>query len=214
MSDESLQEELARRTLKEIESMTDRIGEMEDVAEKNSRNISSLITNFKRKSTTDNNAGGNGAIKGIGIIGLIVTLLAGLVAIGEYMGKENEYIRKDMVRSEDKVIALSTKVDELAKKQAEVVVLFKDVQTQFKGQQKIIELEVQYNKELHKQIDAKIYQLEQWLTWWNQNIPGKDAQQDAYINVLREYLENMKKFEQDKIIHNNCTTGSNKGGTP
>ena len=195
----NLKEEWAQKVLHEIEGLGDRIREIENITERNARSISDILTNRKNKS--NGTGGSNGTLKGIGIIGLIITVLVGLVAIGEYMGRENEYIRKDLVRSEEYVGTLAKTLSEVAKVQSGILVTFREVETQFTGLREVITLQQKFNEFQHVQTNVNLNELEDWIVWWNKNMGPQVAAQGQEILNVKSQIKSMQDRMHEMSIH-------------
>jgi hypothetical protein len=192
----------------ELHKMTNRLQEVEDSVKGNRRTsdngsgngidsasmaakVNELIlskvlgdnSNDKRDIPT-----ANGTIKGIGLIGIIISVLVGLVAIGEYMGRENEYIRKDLVRAEEHSATLQKSVEELAKVQSGVLVTFREVATQFSGLREVVTLQQTFNQQQHDHMAMNLDELEEQDKWWNRNIASENSAQTVQIKDLKERI--------------------------
>ena len=214
-----------QEVLKELHTLSDRVQDAEERSEKNqnrrsvdsdgsgmqSKMLEILLTkslNGNDKKTDVPTA--NGAIKGLGLIVTIITVLVGLVGIGEYMGRENEYIRKDLVRAETHVETINTELSEVSKIQSGVLVKFIEVETQFKGLREIVNLQQKFNEKDHDMKTEQLRDVEDWITWWNKSVSQENADQSAQIKMLKERLKEhidgqselmMKKYEAGRVVN-------------
>ena len=214
-----------QEVLKELHTLSDRVQDAEERSEKNqnrrsddsdgsgmqSKMLEILLTkslNGNDKKTDVPTA--NGAIKGLGLIVTIITVLVGLVGIGEYMARENEYIRKDLVRAETRVGSINTELAEVAKIQSGVLVKFIEVETQFEGLREIVNLQQKFNEKDHEAKTKQLDNIDNWILWWNKSISQENADQSAQIKMLKERLEDhvdkqselmMKEYEAGRIVN-------------
>ena len=188
-----------------VTQLNERLHDLENSVERRTtdQNIKDLTRAFTPKSSR-NNGNGNGTLKGIGVIGLIITVLVGFVAIAEYMGRENEYIRKDMSRIELNLRDTDANAAKGAELEAKLQERFKEVETQFKALREVVDIQGQWEVSKQEDIKRRLLAMEDWLEWWHRTVPGMDSEQNVIINHLDRHIHDEEKVEYSNIY---------KGGT-
>ena len=187
-----------------VTQLNERLHDLENSVERRTtdQNIKDLTQVCKTKLSSN----GNNAAKGVGTVIIVVSILVGFVGIAQYMSRENDYIRKDIIRIEQNLKDTNNKVSSTTNTEAKLQERFKEVETQFKALREVVNMQEKWDVSNHDDVKQRIFKIEEWLEWWNRNVPGLDSEQNVKLNYLN-------KFHYETGKEENNYKGKSKGGS-